>query len=62
MLAAINLSPHGIHVQNVLRNPAPSRLYEEAIRHEPGTTIADSGALIAYSGEKTGRSPVFSPE
>lgn len=53
----IDLSIHGIHVKNVLRNPAPSRLYEEAIRHESGTTIADSGALIAYSGEKTGRSP-----
>ena len=32
-------------------------MYEEAIRHDVGTTIADSGALIAYSGEKTGRSP-----
>jgi phosphoenolpyruvate carboxykinase (ATP) len=54
---SFSLSAHGITVQNVLRNPAPSVLYEEAIRHEPGTTIADSGALIAYSGEKTGRSP-----
>ena len=57
MTAAFDLSAHGISVRDVLRNPAPSRLYEEAIRHEPGTTIADSGALIAYSGEKTGRSP-----
>ncbi len=57
MTAAFDLSSHGISVRDVLRNPAPSRLYEEAIRHEPGTTIADSGALIAYSGEKTGRSP-----
>jgi phosphoenolpyruvate carboxykinase (ATP) len=32
-------------------------LYEEGIRHEPGTTISDRGALIAYSGVKTGRSP-----
>lgn len=54
---AFNLQAHGILVRNILRNPPPSVLYEEAIRHEPGTTIADSGALIAYSGEKTGRSP-----
>ena len=46
-MESFSLSAHGITVQNVLRNPAPSVLYEEAIRHEPGTTIADSGALIA---------------
>jgi phosphoenolpyruvate carboxykinase (ATP) len=57
MTSTFDLSAHGLTVKNVLRNPAPSRLYEEAIRHDPGTTIADSGALIAYSGEKTGRSP-----
>ena len=38
----------------MLRNADPSKLYEEAIRYEPGTTISDTGALIAYSGEKTG--------
>ena len=52
-----NLSSHGITVKQVLRNADPARLYEEAIRFEPGTTISDTGALIAYSGEKTGRSP-----
>ncbi|MCA9066325.1 MAG: phosphoenolpyruvate carboxykinase (ATP), partial [Planctomycetaceae bacterium] len=52
-----DLSAHGILVGNVLRNLAPGSLYEEAIRHEPGTTISDTGCLIAYSGEKTGRSP-----
>ena len=52
-----DLSAHGLNVKRVLRNPAPSTLYEEAIRGEPGTTISDTGALIAYSGEKTGRSP-----
>jgi len=36
---------------------SPARLYEEAIRHEPGSALSDAGALIAYSGEKTGRSP-----
>lgn len=54
---AFHLKAHGISARNILRNPPPSVLYEEAIRHEPGTTIADSGALIAYSGDKTGRSP-----
>ncbi len=51
------LSTHGITVSDVLENPSPATLYEEAIRHEPGTSISDMGALIAYSGEKTGRSP-----
>jgi phosphoenolpyruvate carboxykinase (ATP) len=53
----IDLSGHGIHVGRVYRNLSPSSLYEEGIRHESGTTISDRGALIAYSGAKTGRSP-----
>ena len=53
----IDLSRHGITVQDVRRNLAPAELYAEAIRGEPRSAIADSGALIAYSGEKTGRSP-----
>ena len=56
-MATIDLSTHGIQVETIYRNLGPSSLYEEAIRHEPGTTISDTGALIAYSGEKTGRSP-----
>ncbi|MAT14652.1 MAG: phosphoenolpyruvate carboxykinase (ATP) [Planctomyces sp.] len=56
-MESFDLSAYGIHVKRVLRNPAPSALYEEAIRHEPGTSISDTGALLAYSGEKTGRSP-----
>ncbi|QDU38642.1 Phosphoenolpyruvate carboxykinase [ATP] [Maioricimonas rarisocia] len=56
-MCPLSLEQHGIGVRDVYRNLAPSTLYEEAIRHEPGTTIADTGALIAYSGEKTGRSP-----
>src|SRR3954469_7234894 len=51
------LQAHGITVADVLRNLPPARLYEEAIRFDPGTRIADSGALVAYSGAKTGRSP-----
>jgi phosphoenolpyruvate carboxykinase (ATP) len=56
-MVAFSLSAHGITVQNVLRNPPPATLYEEAIRHDRRAAISDTGALIAYSGEKTGRSP-----
>ena len=52
-----NLAPHGITVGTVHRNLSPAKLYEHSIRYEPGSSIADSGALIAYSGAKTGRSP-----
>lgn len=57
MTGSFSLQLHGITVENVLRNLSPSGLYEEAIRHETGTSISDTGCLIAYSGEKTGRSP-----
>jgi hypothetical protein len=53
----INLSKYEITVSNILRNLNPAKLYEEAIRYEPNTTISSAGALIAYSGAKTGRSP-----
>ncbi|MFM7831522.1 MAG: phosphoenolpyruvate carboxykinase (ATP), partial [Planctomycetaceae bacterium] len=52
-----SLQQHGITVRDIFRNMSPSGLYEEAIRHEPGTSLSDTGCLIAYSGEKTGRSP-----
>jgi phosphoenolpyruvate carboxykinase (ATP) len=52
-----DLKSHGIQVEDIRRNLTPSQLYEEAIRHDGGTRIADSGALVAYSGAKTGRSP-----
>lgn len=56
-MASLNLESHGITVSDVRRNLAPSRLYEEAIRHESDSRIAALGALVAYSGAKTGRSP-----
>ncbi len=56
-MTTIDLSNLSITVKEIFRNLPPSALYEEAIRHEPGTTISSRGALIAYSGEKTGRSP-----
>jgi phosphoenolpyruvate carboxykinase (ATP) len=52
-----DLTKYGITVRNIFRNSSPAKLYEEAIRHEPGASISSTGALIAYSGAKTGRSP-----
>jgi phosphoenolpyruvate carboxykinase (ATP) len=52
----IELLEHGIFASNVLRNPPPALLYEDAIHFDEGT-IADSGAINAKSGAKTGRSP-----
>lgn len=57
MATTLNLESLGITVNDVIRNAPPSRLYEHGLRNEPGTAIASSGALIAMSGEKTGRSP-----
>ena len=57
MMTEFNLSKHGIHVDRVLRNLSPAALYEEALRNEEGSAIAANGALVAMSGEKTGRSP-----
>ncbi len=56
-MSKFDLQGLGLEVATVLRNAEPARLYEEAIRYEPGTSIADTGALVAYSGKKTGRSP-----
>ena len=54
---AASLEALGISVANITHNASPSYLYEEAIRRDIGATISDRGALIAYSGTKTGRSP-----
>ena len=53
----ISLKEHGIDVAEVHRNIPPSALYEHAIRYEKDAKIAENGALVAYSGAKTGRSP-----
>ena len=57
-MSKFSLEAYGITVEKVLRNLPPALLYEEAIRADPRCCIADSGALIAYSGTKTGRSPL----
>ena len=56
-MVPVDLRVHEITVANVRHNLTPSQLYEDAIRYEPGSCMADSGALVAYSGAKTGRSP-----
>ncbi len=53
----LDLDQYGIQVEDIRRNFSPAMLYQEALRLEKDTVIADSGALIAYSGSKTGRSP-----
>ncbi len=52
-----SLKQYKIDVTNVVRNAMPAMLYQEAIEHEVGAAIADSGALMVRSGQKTGRSP-----
>jgi phosphoenolpyruvate carboxykinase (ATP) len=56
-VAEFSLKEHGINVTNIIRNAAPAVLYELALRHEKGSAISSTGALVALSGEKTGRSP-----
>jgi phosphoenolpyruvate carboxykinase (ATP) len=52
-----SLDKQGITVAEVHRNASPAFLYEAALKYEKGSTISSTGALIAYSGKKTGRSP-----
>ncbi|MCI0357741.1 MAG: phosphoenolpyruvate carboxykinase (ATP) [Planctomycetaceae bacterium] len=52
-----DLAQYGITVQDIRRNLSPAALYSEAIREDAQCDIADTGALIAFSGKKTGRSP-----
>jgi phosphoenolpyruvate carboxykinase (ATP) len=52
-----DLKQYGIEVAEVLRNSSVPVLYEIGLRTEKGTAISDTGALLVYSGEKTGRSP-----
>jgi phosphoenolpyruvate carboxykinase (ATP) len=52
-----DLKQYGINVTDIRRNHSPATLYLEAIREDEKCDLADTGALIAFSGEKTGRSP-----
>ena len=56
-MATFDLKKYGIKVENIHRNTAVPTLYEIGLRKEAGTAISDVGALLVYSGLKTGRSP-----
>ncbi|MBX7245662.1 MAG: phosphoenolpyruvate carboxykinase (ATP) [Candidatus Sumerlaeaceae bacterium] len=56
-MSHFDLKNHDLHVSEIYRNLPPSELYEHAIRYEKDASIAENGALVAYSGSKTGRSP-----
>ena len=57
MVHTVSLQQHNVEVKDVRRNVEPAPLYEDAIRNDAGSAIARSGALVIYSGKKTGRSP-----
>ncbi len=57
MESPFSLEKHGVTTNSIIRNASPAVLYERALRYEKGTAITDTGALVAMSGEKTGRSP-----
>ena len=52
-----SLESYGLDVETVYRNLAPAEYYEHALKYDEGSAIMSSGALVAMSGEKTGRSP-----
>ncbi len=52
-----NLKRYEINTQDVHRNLSVPELYEIALRLEKGTAISNKGALLVYSGAKTGRTP-----
>jgi phosphoenolpyruvate carboxykinase (ATP) len=54
MTNPFNLEDHRIAVAEIHRNLPPSALYEHAMRYEKDASIAENGALVAYSGAKTG--------
>ena len=56
-MKSFNLEKLGIETPRIYRNLSVPRLYEMALLNEKGSIISDKGALIVYSGAKTGRSP-----
>ncbi len=55
-MTPFSLKDYELTVADVRRNPSPAELYEDAL-HSDKARIAAQGALVAYSGDKTGRSP-----
>ncbi len=56
MAETFNLKCYGIDVEDIRRNLSPAQLYEDGVLYD-GSVISRDGALIVYSGAKTGRSP-----
>lgn len=54
---SFSLKQYHIEVTEIIRNASPALLYEEALKNAKTAKLSDKGALIIYSGEKTGRSP-----
>jgi len=52
-----DLKRYEIGVTDILRNGETALLYEAALRLEKGSAISSTGALMVFSGKKTGRSP-----
>ena len=51
------LSNYRIHHSNVHVNLSSDALIKLSLEADKGSALSDTGALIVYSGEKTGRSP-----
>jgi ATP-dependent phosphoenolpyruvate carboxykinase len=51
-MRAFDLSQYDISVRNIFRNASPAKLYEEAIRHEPGTSISSTGSAYQTTAQK----------
>ena len=56
-MSHFDLKDQDLNVAEVHRNLSPSVLYQHSLRYEKDASIAENGALVAYSGSKTGRSP-----
>ena len=52
-----DLSNLGIHHSNVYENLSSDALIQLTLETDTSSVLSDTGALIVYSGEKTGRSP-----
>ncbi|KAF0979924.1 hypothetical protein FDP41_001077 [Naegleria fowleri] len=51
------LESYGITTRRIYHNASVPVLYEQALKNEKGTALTCTGALVAFSGTKTGRSP-----
>ena len=58
MAEPFDLEQYGIGVEEIHRNLSPPVLYEHALKYDAGSAVTRSGALVALSGDKTGRSPL----